>query len=109
MEARELIMQVLTAGIQLVILITFAYAISFLKSRLGEQKTKEYYLFAKQIVSAAEQIFGDGKGKDKKVYAKHFLKEKIGHKLTDDEIEQLIESAVFEMNHVLEKEKLKSE
>lgn len=109
MEARELIMQVLTAGIQLVILITFTYAISFIKSRLGEQKTKEYYLFAKQIVSAAEQIFGSKTGKDKKAYAEYFLKEKIGHKLADDEIEQLIESAVFEMNHVLEKEELKNE
>lgn len=88
MEARELITQILSASLQLVILVVLTYTISFLKSRLGEQKTKEYYLFAKQIVSAAEQIFGSGKGKDKKVYAKHFLKEKIGHKLTDDEIEQ---------------------
>ncbi|WKV07867.1 phage holin [Thermoanaerobacterium sp. CMT5567-10] len=98
---RDLIMTILTAGLQLVILVTLGYVINFLYSKIGTEKTKRYFEIAKMIVRGVEQEFGAGNGADKKAEAVNLIKKIIGNKLTDEEIDKLIEAAVFEMNYVL--------
>lgn len=102
MGARELVINILYYSIQLIVLLTMGYFITFLKTKIGTEKTKEYYGIAKKVVMAAEQVFGPKTGEQKKDFVVKFLKERLRH-LTEDEITNLVEAAVFEMNHVLEK------
>lgn len=54
--------------------------------------------YAKQLVTAAEQLFGPGTGFIKREYVAEKLKSRW--KLTDQQVEILIESAVGEFGHV---------
>jgi len=101
MEVRDLIMTILTAGIQLVVIVVLGYLIDYLSAKIGIEKMKRYYEIAKTFVQAVEQKIGAGKGPDKKAEVFNLLKKVIGNKLTDEEIDKLIEAAVFEMNLVL--------
>lgn len=47
---KDLIMTILTAGLQLVILATLGYVINYLYSKIGTEKTKRYFEIAKMIV-----------------------------------------------------------
>lgn len=98
---RDLIMTILTAGIQLLIMLVMGYVINYLNTKIGTEKMKKYYEMAKTFVKAVEQEFGSGNGADKKAEVFSMLKQLIGNKLTDDEINKLIEAAVFEMNYIL--------
>ncbi|MFU0782068.1 MAG: hypothetical protein ACFWT2_03010 [Thermoanaerobacterium thermosaccharolyticum] len=71
---RDLIMTILTAGLQLVILATLGYVINFLYSKIGTEKTKRYFEIAKMIVRGVEQEFGAGNGADKKAEAVNLIK-----------------------------------
>jgi len=101
-EARELILNILQYTIQLIVLLSMGYFITYLKAKLGVEKTQEYYDIAKRLVMAAEQVFGPKTGEQKKEYVAGFLKQRIPY-LTEEEILNLVEAAVFEMNVVLEK------
>ena len=105
MEARELVLEILHYTVQLIMLLAMGYFITYLKARIGTEKTKEYYDLAKRIVMAAEQVFGPRTGEQKKKFVVGFLKGKIPY-LTEEEIANLVEAAVFEMNYVLKKEGL---
>ena len=60
-------------------------------------KEKRIFDFAVSIVKAAEQVFNEtGMGEEKFNYAYGMLKKKF--KLSDEDIERLIEAAVFEIN-----------
>ena len=94
-------MTILTAGVQLVIMVVLEYLIDYLNTKIGMEKIKRYYEIAKTFVQAVEQQVGPGKGPDKKAEVFNLLKKVIGNKLTDEEIDKLIEAAVFEMNYIL--------
>jgi LL-H family phage holin len=98
---RDLIMQIALYTVQLFILATLTYAISYLKQKLGNEKTAQAYNLVKNIVLAVEQSLGPGKGADKKQEAIAYIKKLLGNTLSDDEINVLIEAAVKEMNMVL--------
>ncbi|ABY92081.1 hypothetical protein JCM16816_21740 [Thermoanaerobacter brockii subsp. lactiethylicus] len=98
---RDLIMTILTAGVQLGIMVVLGYLIDYLNTKIGMEKMKRYYEIAKTFVQAVEQQIGPGKGPDKKTEVFNLLKKVIGNKLTDEEIDKLIEAAVFEMNYIL--------
>ncbi|HHW03428.1 MAG TPA: phage holin [Thermoanaerobacterales bacterium] len=108
MEARKLILDILYYAIQLIILLAMGYFITYLKTRIGTEKTKEYYDLAKRIVLAAEQVFGPKTGEQKKDFVMKFLKQRIPY-LTEDEITNLVEAAVFEMNAMLKKHELEND
>ncbi|HHV75298.1 MAG TPA: phage holin [Thermoanaerobacterium sp.] len=86
---KDLIMTILTAGLQLVILATLGYVINYLYSKIGTEKTKRYFEIAKMIVRGVEQEFGAGNGADKKAEAVNLIKKIVGNKLTDEEIDKL--------------------
>lgn len=104
---RDLIMTILTAGVQLIIMVALGYLIDYLSTKIGMEKLKRYYEIAKTFVQAVEQQMGPGNGPDKKTQVFNLLKKVIGNKLTDEEIDKLIEAAVFEMNYVLDLKWLK--
>lgn len=107
MEARELILDILYYTVQLIVMLAMGYFITYLKAKIGTEKTREYYDLAKRIVMAAEQVFGAKTGPQKKDFAVQFLKGRIPY-LDEDEIINLVEAAVFEMNIVLEKHELEN-
>lgn len=103
---KELAMTILTAGVQLAVMAALGYAINFINAKIGTENTKKYYNLAKTVVTATEQQLGPGKGPDKKAEAIAIIKKLTKNKLTDDEINILIEAAVKEMNMVLKQAKL---
>jgi len=98
---KDLVMTFLTAGVQIVVMAALGYAINFINTKIGTENTKKYYNIAKNVVMAVEQQIGNGKGPDKKAEAIAIIKQLTKNKLTDDEINILIEAAVKEMNLVL--------
>ncbi|HEX9061000.1 MAG TPA: phage holin, LLH family [Clostridia bacterium] len=56
---------------------------------------------ARTAVQAAEQILSHGTGSDKRTWVSNYLSKQLKGKLTQDEIDKLIESAVLEMNTLL--------
>lgn len=75
--------------------------VPLLRAKLGDQQlavVKEWVAIA---VHAAEQMFNaEGQGKEKKQYVIDFLTKK-GLKISAEELDKLIEAAVFEMNKTL--------
>lgn len=81
----------------LAVAITF-YVLPWLKAKLGKEKFNELKSWAEIAVKAAEQIFdGPGKGEEKKAYVLAFI-ESMGFTVDAEAIENLIESAVLELN-----------
>jgi len=103
---KDLVMTFLTAGVKIVVMAALGYAINFINTKIGTENTKKYYNIAKNVVMAVEQQIGNGKGPDKKAEAIAIIKQLTKNKLTDDEINILIEAAVKEMNIVLKQQKL---
>jgi LL-H family phage holin len=98
---REVIMTILTAGVQLMVMAALGYGINFLNKKIGKDMMQKYFELAKVLVMAVEQEFGPGNGADKKAEVMNLLKRLTGNKLTDEELSKLIEAAVFEMNYML--------
>lgn len=101
MDAKDLIMTILTAGVQLIVLLAFGYLIDYLKNKIGTEQFKKYYDLITKFVYAAEQTLGAGTGAQKKAEVISLIQKQIGNKLSAEEIDKLIEAAVFEMNLVL--------
>lgn len=104
---RDLIITLLITLLQLIILIGLGYFIEFLKTKISTEKLKKYYDLIVKFVHAAEQVYGKNTGVLKKQYVINTVKKILGNKLTDDEIDRMIEAAVFEMNLVLKEKGLK--
>lgn len=100
---RDLILTILTATVQLFIVLGLGYLIKFLKSKISIENLQKYYTLIKLFVESIEQIYGGGQGVIKKKAVVDMVRKTIGNKLTPEEIDKLIEAAVFEMNLVLKK------
>ena len=98
---QDLLTQILTVVIQVAIVAIGGYFINFLRAKVGTENLNKYYSIIKMIVMGVEQTFGSGNGADKKAEAIQTIKKIIGNKLSDQQINTLIESAVFEMNNLL--------
>ncbi|WHH58366.1 phage holin [Petroclostridium sp. X23] len=97
----ELITQLLSVLIQILVLAVGTYIIQFIRAKVGEEKLNTYYSYSKMVVTAIEQIFGGGNGADKKQEAMQVLRNLTKGKLSDEQLDKLIEAAVYEMNQVL--------
>jgi len=84
-------MDVITVLLQIVIFATAYFVIRFLKTKLGTQ-------FAQIFVTSIEQTMKLNAGVEKKQVVATLLKSKLGFLFSVDEIDHLIEAAVFEMN-----------
>ncbi len=83
-------------------LITF-YLVPYLKSQTGNKETEEIMRAIELAVKAAEQtVKGEKQGKYKKAEAIQFVSSWLkdrGISITDDQIDKLIEAAVYSMKN----------
>ena len=98
---REMVMELLLVVIQLLVATIGGFVVAWLKEKLGEINYRKAYNVAKKSVQAAEQEFGYLSGEERRRKAITKIRQKLGDKLSEDEISTLIESAVFEMNLIL--------
>lgn len=105
---KDLIMQGLIALVQIVVLIALGALIDFLAKKIGNENVKKYYDLVKKGVQAAEQVYGAGQGEEKKAWVLEYLSKALGKKLSADDLNMLLESAVHEMNLVLKNKGLET-
>lgn len=83
-------------------LIVSGFVLPYIKQCIGAEKYNLIISYVEKAVNSAEQIFGgEGTGQQKKDYVIHIMQnviEKIGYKLTEEQLNMLIESAVKAMN-----------
>lgn len=92
----DLVQAIIVVAIGLVV----RYLVPWIKSQIEGTKLKEIINWSYKFVEAAEQIFGSGKGADKKDYVTKMLKKLLTAKklaLSEEQINALIEGIVNEM------------
>lgn len=95
---KEILLDLLMIIVQIIIVVLGGYTVNFIKAKIGEENFNQYYRLVKTIVMAVEQVFGEGKGADKKQEAVATLKNLTNGKLSDEQLDYLIEAIVGEMN-----------
>ena len=86
---------IIEAIIALIVALVSVFLIPWLKTKIGENKLAEIMTWVQVAVEAAEQLYKEsGQGAKKKQYVLDFLASK-GFTLNEDEIDKLIESAVY--------------
>ncbi len=92
------ITNIVSAVITLIVALVTTFLIPWLKEKFDNEKLANIKAWVKVAVQAAEMIYeGAGKGAEKKAYVLQYLESK-GFKLDTATIENLIESAVLELN-----------
>lgn len=90
--------EIIIAVISLLFAVAARYFIPYLKEKWGNEKLDNITKWVKIAVDAAEMIYKEsGMGQQKKAYVLEFLNKK-GFTVDVDELDNLIESAVFEIN-----------
>lgn len=90
---------IVNAVIALIAAIVTAFVVPWIKSRTTAQQREELIAWVKIAVAAAEQIYKDNKGEEKKQYVLNFL-ENNGFSVDDDSVNAAIEAAVKQLNSV---------
>lgn len=90
---------IIEAVAALIAVIITAVVIPYIKSKTTTQQQAQINAWVKIAVAAAEQIYkGSGRGEEKKEYVINWLEDR-GFTLDEDEVDALIESAVYELNN----------
>lgn len=75
--------------------VVLLYLMPYLKAKLGDAKLRELWKMVCIAVQAAEQLFGSGKGVDKKEYVEETL---VAQGVEIDEaVNNMIEAAVYDL------------
>lgn len=97
----DIIFEVVRAVVVIAIMVVVRYAVPLLKSKINGSELAWIYDWAVKAVKAAEQTqTGEHTGSQKKAIVKEFLQEVAKEKnlaITDEQLENLIESAVYAM------------
>lgn len=94
----EAFVKIMTAVIGLIGAIITYVVVPYVKSKTTEKQRDNAKFWVQVAVNAAEQIYKEkGQGMIKKKYVVDFLNEK-GIAITDEQLDTLIESAVYEVN-----------
>ncbi|WP_373599623.1 phage holin [Paraclostridium bifermentans] len=102
----ETVIELLLSIVSLVITIVGGYLVGYLKRAIGTTKLKEYYSIAKTIVMSIEQTQGTLIGEEKKKLAVDKLIQVTNGKLNEEEIDRLIEAAVYEIKKMIKESDL---
>lgn len=95
----DAIVQIGTIIIALIGAVITYIVVPYIKANTTEKQRENAKFWVKVAVSAAEQIYKEkGSGKNKKQYVLEFLNSK-GIKITEEQLNVLIEAAVFELNY----------
>ena len=92
--------QILMLVISLIGVLLTGLIVPWLKLKIGNEKIKDIELWVSVAVAAAEQMKVAGllpDGQEKKTYVLQFIRDK-GITITDEELDALIEAAVYEIN-----------
>ena len=98
----ESVMQLLIYIIALIISIGGGYIVKYLSGKIGNDKLNYYYTIIKTIVMSIEQTQGSLSGIEKKQIAIEQIKKLLGDKVTEEEIDRLIEAAVYEIKKLIQ-------
>ncbi|MGL5711785.1 MAG: phage holin, LLH family [Paraclostridium sp.] len=97
----ESIMQLLIAIISVVITIGGGYLIKYANEKIGSEQLNKYYTIVKTIVMSIEQTNSGLTGEEKKKIAIEKMIQLTGGKLSEEEIDRLIEATVYEVKKLL--------
>jgi hypothetical protein len=99
MTVTEFLFQLALLLISFAVPVATVFVVSFLQTKIGNENLKKYLSYAETAVKAAETIYNSrGQGVIKKTDVETYLSSKIGGKLTAEDIDKLIQAAVFEIN-----------
>lgn len=89
--------QIIIAVLTLVASLISAFLVPYIKSKVTTEQLKTIEYWVKVAVGAAEMKFkGSGRGAEKKKHVLDFLESK-GFKLNTEEIDNMLEDAVFKI------------
>lgn len=98
----EVLFEILKAAVMLVIVLLVRYAIPYVKLKVEDTKYAWLVKWVELSVKSAEQtIVGNKTGAEKKAIVTEFIKNLLMQKnisISDDQLNTLIESAVYIMN-----------
>lgn len=90
------------SAILLIISFGGGYLIKLLRQDIDTSKFSNYYTIAKQVVMSIEQLYPELDGQSKKQHAVELLLKLTNNKLTLEQANTLIESAVYEIKKLLQ-------
>lgn len=94
----NVVYQIATLIISLIGVVLTSLVVPLVKTKVNKNKLTIAEMWVNVAVAAAEQIFlAPQQGTNKKIYVIEFLNSK-GIKLTEEELNVLIEAAVYELN-----------
>ena len=98
----DVLFEILKAVLVLAVILLFRYAIPYVKALVENTKYAWLVKWVELSVKSAEQtILGDKSGAEKKAIVTEFIRGLLINKnisISDEQLNTLIESAVFEMN-----------
>ena len=98
----DILFEILKAILILAVILLMRYAVPWMKQVLEDTKYSWVVKWVVVAVRSAEQtVFGDKRGEEKKAIVTQFIKEQLIKKnitMSDKQLENLIEAAVFTMN-----------
>ena len=97
----DIIFEIIKSAVVIAIMVLVRYAVPYLKAQIKSSNLSWIYDWAEYAVKAAEQTnTGTGMGSTKKAIVKDFLIQVSNNSclaISDDQLENLIESAVYAM------------
>lgn len=100
----DILFEILKAVLILAIILLMRYAVPWMKQMAEDTKYAWVAKWVAVAVRSAEQtVFGDKRGEEKKAIVTQFIKEQLIKKniaLSDAQLDNLIEAAVYAMNGV---------
>lgn len=100
MNTHDLILQALQYLIEAGITVLIPFVIRFLLAHTSKENLAKYTQLAETVVMSIEQTMGAGNGAAKKAAAEAKLAQLLKGALSAEDIDHLIESAVFQMNKI---------
>ena len=91
---------IINAIIALIASLIALYVIPWLRRHTTEKEREELLGWASVAVKAAEQLYRQGDGAQRKSYVQSFLTAK-GFDISDDAVDAAIEAAVLELNQAI--------
>lgn len=97
----ENVMNILLGIVALVVSTGGGYLIKYLSGKIGSEKMQKYYTLIKTVVMSIEQTQSTLTGEQKKALAVSKIKELTNNLLSEEEIDRLVEAAVYEVKKLL--------
>ena len=91
---------ILEAIISVSTIIIMRYVIPWLSAKVGQSRLEKLWEYAEMAVTAAEQIYGSGKGDEKAEYVRRYLADH-GFSVSNGDVQSALEAAVYNLNSAI--------